>query len=180
MKCNVNIPKKKILRDIINSGVKHKHLIDLATYISLSETKGHIIESFIIIYQIMQDLFLTDLIFKTIKLLKLDDIEDEISNQQKAYNLNLEYVTLSHDLELYRLLERARKIRNEITHKLISDESFDVSQKKARDGFKLVKQIIKEINDRLKGDKSIPVLTLYPRGWNDCLSQFHKNLGLDT
>jgi len=173
------IPDRKKSQDNIVIDKKLKNFVKLSEYAAKSKKEGYIIESFIIVYQIMQEMFLLELRRRTLVALGLRKLEKKFSKQQNSYNINLEYVALTHDIELFELLEKTRKIRNELIHKLSSDESFNVSKQKAAKAYKLVQKLVGEISKRLKGTKPIPVLNLYPKGWNDCRAQSIKNFGFE-
>jgi len=98
-----------------------------------------------------------------IKLPKLDDIQ--------ASNLTRLYFFLSHDVELYNSLEKARKTRNKLVHSVSKHNSWSDVKKGFKKGLKEdVSPIMNLFQDRFKGKTPIPVLTLYTKGWNDALS----------
>jgi len=82
------------------------------------------------------------------------------------------YYFMSHDQELFLELEKGRKNRNNLTHKLYEKESWSDIKKDFKKSLK--KDIIKIFSlfqNRFNGKTSIPVLILYTRGWNDGLQK---------
>jgi hypothetical protein len=165
---------KKPIHEKIAGEKEIKKIVELANYASQSKEKGHSIESFLLVYQLMQDIFLPNLRRLVLHRLGLDELEKRFVEENSPYIINLEYVALTHDIELFGLLEKARKIRNEIVHTITKDETLEISQNKAKEALKLTGNLIYAIIDRLQGRKAIPVLTLYPKGWNDCREEVIK------
>lgn len=87
------------------------------------------------------------------------------------------YYFLSHDRELYLVLEKARKNRNGLVHEIYEKEDWKSIKKEYR------KYLVQDIaplftlfQDRFTGKTAIPVLTLYTSGWNNALDMVIKRL----
>ena len=161
------ILEKKPTGEKIGSEETIRKMNELAAYTVHSRKEGYLIESFIVGYQLMQEMFLSDLTKAVLHKLGLEKIENKFMEESNAYNVNLKYVALTHDIELFELLEKARKMRNEIVHQIVEDETLELSKNKAKEAIVVVGDLIRAIADRLQGKKAIPVLTLYTKGWND-------------
>ncbi|MFH2139013.1 MAG: hypothetical protein ABII88_10995 [Candidatus Omnitrophota bacterium] len=179
-KLRIPLPKNKDLNQKLAKDKELKKFRELLEYVARSKEDGYVIESFIISYQVVQDIMLPRLRKIVLEQLGLGKLDNLLNEEKSAYSINLQYLALTQDLELYRLLEKARKIRNELAHKLTKHDSIKISQKKANEAIMLiVKDIFGAIQDRWDGVKTVPVLTLYPKGWNDYRRQAFKNLGIE-
>lgn len=87
---------------------------------------------------------------------------------------NALYFALTQDEDLYLKLDRFRKTRNKITHKIFSYQDLNKMHKEARVGIKYFVAVLEGVEDRLKGKIPIPVLTYYPKGWNEALNESIK------
>jgi hypothetical protein len=112
----------------------------------------------------------------------------KISIPQRMVELNSEavnhvYLAISHDKELFDLLEVARKKRNnDVIHRKINVENVDSQNDK-----KLLKAaiganfaVLIAILDRFgKTPHPIPSLHLYSRGWNDCRKKILETMNAE-
>lgn len=128
------------------------------------------LEGLVVATQCIESVLIPLLINLIIKRLDLKGLFLDYKNM-KFYQLNLVYLSLSHDTKLYELLEKYRKLRNKIIHKITSfDTTTDIALK-TKNGIKIFGKVYDEIDNRLRGKTPIPVLTLYSRGWNDYRKQ---------
>jgi hypothetical protein len=96
------------------------------------------------------------------------------SNQLSINNF---YLAISHDKDLYLYLEKGRKARNKIIHKLVKTHNIGTMRKEILIAFDhVLMKIIDPIFARLSGKTPIPSLGLYAKGWNDCRQQMIKNV----
>lgn len=93
------------------------------------------------------------------------------------YVINQIYYCISHDKDLFDKLERGRKLRNQIIHKMYRQDNLSSIQKRALKGVKYNhRKLIPSILDRFSGKVPIPSLTLYAKGWNDSLDKAIEEL----
>jgi hypothetical protein len=91
-------------------------------------------------------------------------------------SINNFYLAISQDKNLFSCLERGRKKRNQFTHKLIETHKDQVINKEMIKAFKSDFKTVDLIFARLTGKTPIPVLSLYAKGWNDCLKKTRENI----
>lgn len=123
-------------------------------------------ESFVLLWTLLEQFYIPDLISLISRRLKLD-VPQGLSDMHASQSFKL-YYYLSHDKELYDDLERCRKKRNKLMHRMYDHESWEEIQEGFKNGPKeyLVPAVYK-VMDRFKGKTPIPVLNLYSNGWND-------------
>ena len=91
------------------------------------------------------------------------------SNQ---FIINQIYYCISHDKDLFNKLEKGRKLRNKIIHKMYTHDKLSSIKKEALKGIKHNHaKLMPSILDRLHGKVIIPSLTIYVKGWNDALKK---------
>lgn len=96
------------------------------------------------------------------------------TDRLNSQNLNLIYLCLSHDEELYKKLEICRRQRNKITHKLTSLGDINSVNKIAKSYTEANILLQQEIMKRFDGIVPIPSINLYRKGWNDALNSAIK------
>lgn len=96
-----------------------------------------------------------------------------------AQSINLLYLTFSHDVELFKKLEDARRKRNEIMHKLTTLGDVASIKKMAKESTRVNVLLQQEIMKRFDGKIQIPSINLYRNGWNDALDGVLKKLKLN-
>ena len=87
-----------------------------------------------------------------------------------SQSINLLYLTLSHDVELFEKLEEARKMRNTIIHELTKLVDMNTIKKKALESGQANVLLHAEIMKRFSGEVIIPSMNLYVKGWNDAIN----------
>lgn len=123
------------------------------------------LSSFLLMSQVLENILLPHLI--TYLILRLGVKQNFISDETKPYALNRIYLALSHDNDLFKLLENHRTKRNQLIHKITQFKDLKKINKEAKEHLKICKHVSVEVLLRLKGTKEIPVLTLYSKGWED-------------
>lgn len=154
--------KKKLISD-----KKLKIFVELNEFMLEVYSQGHEIEAFIMAPQIIDEIMLPSLRNAILSKLGLNHLKAAFDNQ-KPYRAHLAYLALSHDEELFELLEKFRKLRNEVIHEVVKATSVKEIKVKAKKGLSLYAKLFGEIHDRETGLKPIPVLKLYEKGWKDC------------
>ena len=162
------IPKQQVSNEGIPSSRELNKFREFTQYVCEAKEKGYVIESFLVAYQIIQEMELPRLKKLILQKLGLNKLIKDLSIERNPYVSNLNYLALSQDVELYILLEKARKIRNELSHKLTNFNNIKEPKEIARKALKdIIMNLFRAIQDRWNGDVAIPILTLYPKGWND-------------
>ena len=144
--------------------------------INQSVKNDDFIEAAILGWSTVEQVFLPRLINFITKNLKIN-IPSSVFQSKTAGPLIDLYFCLSHDDELYSLLKQGNEKRNKIIHKLYKEDNLEKINKLAKEWTRLT--VVKTYDaffERFDGRKRIPVLTLYPNGWNDCREQIIKNL----
>lgn len=88
------------------------------------------------------------------------------------------YYFISHDKELFLEIEKIRKSRNKLIHKMYVEKDWKSVKNKFKSGVKDMVITIEMLKDRLSGKKPIPSLQIYRRGWIDALEGLKKKLDL--
>ncbi len=87
------------------------------------------------------------------------------------------YYFLTQDKELYDQLEKARKNRNKIVHEMYEKEDWKSIHAEYKKSLKKdIAPLLGLFSDRFNGQTSIPVLTLYSKGWNDGLEKIKNKI----
>ena len=132
----------------------------------------HFIEAHALSWSTIEQLLLPRLIGWIAKVLKIN-LPNKIYKLNNQ-NLNFLYLCISHDEGLYKKLEKSRKQRNKIAHKLISLGNIKSINKLAK-GCTLENIILQEeIMKRFSGEVLIPSINLYKNGWDDALNKAIK------
>lgn len=132
------------------------------------------LSSFLLTSQVLENILLPYLIKYLI--IRLGIKHNIISEENKLYKLNQIYLSMFQDNKLFGQLERHRKNRNKLIHKITEFTDLKKIDRQAKDYFHECKNVLKEVLYRLNGTKEIPVLTLYPRGWEDFRKAMIKKL----
>jgi hypothetical protein len=105
------------------------------------------------------------------------NIDKDMLENTNAFQLIRYYFLISYDEELYKLLNEARKLRNQIIHKSYKSGSISEIAKKAQESSKYnLYTLMSPALDRLKGEIPPPSLTLYSKGWNDYRAEMKEIL----
>lgn len=136
----------------------------------------HYIEAQALSWTGIEQLLLPRLIAWIAKVLKVD-LPAEIY-KTNIQNLNLFYLCISHDEELYKKLEESRKLRNKVVHKLTTLGDMKSIKEFAKDCTRVNLDLQREIMKRFDGVVLIPSTNLYRNGWNDGLNVICKKLEL--
>lgn len=123
-------------------------------------------EAYILAWSVIEQFMLPDLIKIIASNLKIK-VPKNLADTHSAQLIKL-YYFLSHDLELYNSLEKARKRRNKLVHSMHSHENWLQIKKGYKTGTSEdIKPLLVLFRDRFTGKTKIPVLNLYANGWND-------------
>lgn len=164
-------PKKIQLTEEIEKDSKRflETLKVAALHIEKCRKSGNHLEAFLFTWALIESLALPNLMRRVWNLLShrvsiknFPDI-DRLSTSQLISN----YYFLTQDHDLYAALIKGNKKRNNVIHNLyeMSLKEFNSLAKESTQF--TTKKILTPIIDRLYGKKTIPVLTLYPTGWNE-------------
>lgn len=134
----------------------------------------HFIEAQTLSWTTIEQLLLPRLIGWIAKMLKVNLPKDMF--RLNAQNINLFYLAISHDENLYKKLEKSRKQRNKIVHKLVSLGDIKSINKLAKECTLIHIELQQEIMKRFDGQVFIPSINLYKNGWNDALGSVIKKL----
>lgn len=134
----------------------------------------HYLEAQVISWSLIEQVLLPRLIGWVSSTLKIKLPKD--FSKQNAKSMNLIYLSISHDNELYTLLEKSRKQRNEITHRLMSLVKIKDINKLSKDCIQTNMQIHLDITYRFDGTTPIPSINLYKNGWNDCREETERRI----
>lgn len=134
----------------------------------------HLIEAQALSWSAIEELLLPRLIGLIARILKIS-LPKEIY-KLNAQSTNFLYLCISHDEKLYKKLEKSRKQRNKIVHKLTSLGDIKSIIKLAKDCTKSSVLLQEEIIKRFNGDALIPSINLYKNGWNDALNSVIKKI----
>ncbi len=174
------IPDSQSAEKIIASDKELNKFKKLLDYIVKAKKDGYPIEAFMVAYQVIQEIEMPRPRKMVLNHLGLKGFDKKFDEERSIYSENLEYLALTHDIELFNKLESARKIRNELAHKLTETEDLQDACTLANHALKgTFLNLLEAIKDRWNGVKSVPVLALYANGWNDCRKQTLKNLGFE-
>jgi hypothetical protein len=132
------------------------------------------IESHTLSWSTIEQLLLPRLISWLAEIHKLPLPKD--AYKMNAQNINIFYLVLSHDIDLFKKLEKARYGRNKIIHKLSKLGDITAINQIAKDLTKENLELQEEIMKRFNGDALIPSINLYRDGWNDALSDFQLKI----
>ena len=166
----LNIPPKKPEATRLFTEGQGKYLLNLTDEIVKAWKKGYVLHSLILSSSIIEEVLiphLTDMVFIRLGISN----KKMLLNQENFYIKNLLYFALTQDSKLFEKLEKYRKIRNKVTHKIIKYQNIDKIKEEADKGLKCFRDIVKEVRSRLKGETPIPVLSYYPKGWNDAINK---------
>jgi len=152
-------PKRKAGKGLVSSSFEANLIKHLSRYID----NDNYLAAFLVASQTIESIFLPEKILYLTRKLGIYGIESS-SDKYNFFQKNLLYLALSHDNETFLLLEKFRKHRNDIVHRL----------KKEKESEKIeieIKQFLKtcyvDILDNFVESRPVPVLELYSRGWND-------------
>lgn len=95
-------------------------------------------------------------------------------NRMNTSQLITSYYFLTQDYELYSALTKGNKKRNEIIHNVYGKNLLESNSLAEKSTQFAARKILVPILERLSGKKIIPVLTLYPTGWNEALTKAKK------
>jgi hypothetical protein len=143
---------------LIDRAIKNKHYLEAQTL------------SWAIIEQLLLPRLFT-FIGKTLKI----SIPQNIF-KRTIENIILCYLFISHDEELYNMLNMGRKKRNQIFHKICEQKNIESINRFAKASLLLNLNIQKDIMKRFSGEFPIPSINLYRNGWNDAIAAFLKEL----
>ncbi len=161
-----NLPKEKIGKQSASTE-QIKYLSVLIKHINKSIKKGYPIESFMVATHTIESILLPMLINLICRNLAEEDLPSFFGSPT-FYHLNLIYLALSQDTNLYKELEEFRNKRNKIVHRLSEFQDIKSAQKEAKLAIRKYKILARHIIERLSGKMRVPVLTYYSKGWNDC------------
>lgn len=142
--------------------------------IEKASSDKHFIEAHVLSWSVIEELLLPRLIGWIAKNLKIN-LPDGIF-RQNAKVINFLYLTISHDKQLYDLLEQARIQRNIITHRVTEQKDIKSINLIAIRSTRSNVIIMQEIEKRFQGEVLIPSINLYRNGWNDGLGSVIKKL----
>lgn len=87
------------------------------------------------------------------------------------------YYFLSHDVILYKKLREGNNERSKIVHGIKTEEDISTINKKCAEATAyILENISVPILERLSGNITVPVLTLYTKGWKDSKNETLKRL----
>lgn len=133
-------------------------------------SKGNRIEGYLLSWASLEQFMLPRLMRFIAEKLGLDLPKN--LNELPTYQIIQIYYFLSHDKALYLELEKGRKTRNNLSHRMYAEQDWPSVHKKFRYAIKTnVLTLFKMFEARFHGKVAIPSLTIYSRGWNDAISK---------
>ncbi len=137
--------------------------------IKKSVDNNHFIESQVLSWSLIEQILLPGLISFVAKNLK-------IKIPKNIYKVNIQniiyfYYCLSHDKDLYENLEKGRKLRNKVVHKLYKEENKKAIMNIAKESTLYNMLVLEAIEKRSMGEVLIPSVNLYRNGWNNALKK---------
>lgn len=150
--------------------------IDGQIMVMLNEaTKNkHFIEAQALSWTTIEQILLPRLIGWIAKVLGVDLPKDV--SKLNAQSTNFLYLAISHDENLYKMLENSRKKRNKIVHRLVEIGNIKLINKLAIECTLAHLELQQEIIKRFDGKILIPSINLYRNGWNDAKDETIKHL----
>lgn len=171
----MTLPKKKSGTLKKQSDKEIKYLEEIVDEIIEARDKGYLLQALMLSSSILEEVLLPLLTKMVLNRLKITDEKKMFTEKNKSfYKRNSLYFALTQDAKLYKKLERYRKIRNNVTHKILSYQSIEKVKTEAKVGMKYFKEIANDISDRLGGKTPIPVLNYYAKGWNAAIKKAVK------
>lgn len=170
---NNSLPTQKSETTRLATEDQVKYLLGIVKEIMRAKKSGFLLHALMLASSVIEENMLPHLTNMVLSRLELTDKKNILSSDNFAIK-NALYFALTQDTDLYLILEKFRKIRNKITHKIFIYYDLDRVNKEAEEGFKCFKSIVEEIGGRLNGKIPIPILTYYPKGWNAALKQVVK------
>lgn len=134
----------------------------------------HYYEAYMLGWTSIEQFLLPDLLGFVSKKLKID-LPKDLPELPISHVIRL-YYFISHDLELFRELERSRKIRNKLVHNLYKQQEWNHVKLSIKTDLKEMAILFGLFQDRFSGKTPIPALQIYRKGWNEALEQLKKNL----
>ena len=147
-----------------------KHLKSVVEEIVKARKAGFSLHALMLASATIEENMLPHLIDMVLDHMKLSDKKNIISSDSFTVK-NALYFALTQDIDLYSKLEQFRKIRNRVTHKIFTYQGMSKIGDEADKAHKCFVIIVQKIVDRLTGKVPVPVLTYYPKGWNDALKK---------
>jgi hypothetical protein len=128
------------------------------------------LSAYLVSWALIEEVMFVELLQYVAKHLKINIPKALWDKNQETKNMF--YYAITHDEEMYKLLEAGRKERNHVVHELIDTlEAGSMDKKLKKDILYNMENIIKPLYQRMCGEIQIPSLTLYVKGWNDALSK---------
>jgi hypothetical protein len=148
---------------------KLKYLTEIIEEIKKAKKQGYLLHALMLSSSIIEEVLLPHLTEMVLARLKIINKKAIFTNKVSVRNSL--YFALTQDTVLYEKLEKYRKTRNNVVHKIFNYQSIEKLNKEADIGLKYFIDISSDIGDRLSGKAPLPVLTYYAKGWNDAIKK---------
>jgi len=132
------------------------------------------VEAYVLLWTSVEQFMLPALIGYIVRNLKLT-LPARFAELQISQVTRL-YYFISHDKELFLEIEKIRKSRNKLIHKMYAEKSWVDVKTGFRKGMKEMTVTLELLRSRLSGETPIPSLQIYSRGWNDAIKKTKENI----
>jgi hypothetical protein len=148
--------------------------LELLEQVKRSANSHRYIEAYMLLWTSIEQFMLPSLIGFISRELKLK-LPSKFAELQISQISRL-YYFMSHDEELHSEIERVRKIRNKLVHKMYQQKNWKDIKSSFKKGLKDMAKILECFKDRFNGKTPIPSLQLYRNGWNAALEKVINEL----
>ena len=156
---------KGYVKDFENETKRLREATDfLRNRIASRNLKENPVEYFLIIWSLLEQVLLPDLIKSIAHRLSLKEFPN--LDKKRFSDLINTYYFLSHDDVIYKKLLTTNNRRNKLIHDLFKGNPKKVD-KEALNIIMYLIDLIEQVIDRSSGKVIVPVLTLYSKGWED-------------
>jgi hypothetical protein len=178
-------PSKLNLKDEENPEIKRTQLekalaesfqLQVSGEAIMAYKTGEYIKSALLSWSYIEEYFLPVSIRFIAKRLSVK-LDEDIIEKSNAYQLIRYYLLISHDREMYDLLELARRLRNNMMHNIQESKSLDDINKKAKESAKHnLYSVLESMFDREEGKTVVPVLLIGVNARNELRAEMRKKL----
>jgi hypothetical protein len=106
-------------------------------------------------------------------------LDEELLNRANSYQLIRYYFLISYDRDMFNILEKARKLRNKMTHQIYKSKSLSEVEKRAQESAKYnLLTAFEPMFDRQEGKVVAPSLKIYFDARNDLRKEMKQKLKL--
>lgn len=141
-----------------------------------SYKSGDYLKSALLSWSYIEEYYLPTTINHIVGILKVK-IDKDLVEKSNSYQLIRYYLLVSHDREMFEILEKARKLRNEIIHGLMKSGNIeDVHTRAKKCAYYNLHEALNSMLDREDGKVIAPSLLIAVNARNDLRAEMRERL----